>query len=90
MTRRVTFDPALTDATVDPSTARLDAETYELKLCGHIVNVSLAYHSETKLLHEVVFVKRPGKEGQDLHEIFHEFGIQFSRIIQGRDPAKRA
>lgn len=28
-------------------------------------NVLLAYHPETKLLHEVVFTKRPGKEGQD-------------------------
>ncbi len=74
---------------VDPATARLKAVTHELNLRGHIVNVSLAYHPKTGLLHEVVFVKRPGKEGQGLHEIFHEFGIQFSRIIQGRDPATR-
>jgi len=65
---------------------RLPAVTANLYLDGYEVAVSLAYGPDTGKLREVVFVSKPGKHGSHLHSMFHELGVQLSRVIQGRDP----
>ncbi len=65
---------------------RLPAETIDLYLDGYNVAVSLAYGPETGKPRELVFVKRPGKDGSRLADLFHDMGIQLSRIIQRRCP----
>ncbi len=86
--------------TIDPATARLDAETYDLRLYGgkardggaiwYEVSVSIARlegaGGKPGPVHEIVFIKRPGKIGQGLDAAFRDLGIQLSRAIQDRDP----
>ena len=66
---------------------RLNAETVDLHIDGYSISVSLAYGPATGELRELVFTKRPGKQGSHLDLMFHELGVQLSRAIQGRDPA---
>lgn len=65
---------------------RLPSETHRLSIGGHIFDASLAYDPDDGgRLREVVFVSR-GKVGHGLDLLFHDLGIQLSRIIQGRNP----
>ena len=66
---------------------RLPADTVDLDIDGYSIAVSLAYGPDTGELREMVFVKRPGKEGSHLDRMFQELGVQLSRAIQGRNPA---
>ena len=65
---------------------RLPAETIDLAIENYDISVSLAYGADTGILREIVFVKKPGKQGSELAEMFHDLGIQLSRVIQHRDP----
>lgn len=68
---------------------RLRSETVDLTVpLGegfHHLTVSLAVDSNHNL-RELVFVRRPGRVGDPLDDMFRELGIRLSRIIQGRSP----